>query len=62
MLHLIPRVVEFLGYDPLADSDGDASLGERIVWSRRARGIRQKDLARQLGVDPGTLAHWEYGK
>ena len=57
MLHLIPRVNEFLGYVPfLAAGSG---LGERIIQFRRTHGIRQDELASQLGVDPSTLARWE---
>ena len=59
-LHLIPKVIEFLGYTPF--SDGGSDLGERIVQLRRALGVRQDQLARQLGVDPSTLARWERGK
>lgn len=55
-LHLIPKVVEFLGYSPSAPAD---SLGARILATRRALGIQQEALARQLGVDPTTLGRWE---
>lgn len=58
-LHLIPKVIEFLGYLPFS-AEG-RGLGERIVWMRRAFGIRQDELARKLGVDPSTLARWEQG-
>lgn len=54
-LHLIPKVAEFLGYlPPTAES-----LGATIVATRRALGIQQEALARQLGVDPTTLGRWE---
>ena len=48
------KVIQFLGYVPLvADTE---KLGDKIVTLRRMLGIRQEDLARQLGVDPTTLA------
>ena len=51
------KVIQFLGYVPLvADTE---KLGDKIVTLRRMLGIRQEDLARQLGVDPTTLARWE---
>ena len=61
-LYLIPRVITFLGYDPVQDESESLSLGERVVRARHRLGMTQKDLARQLGVDPSTLAHWEYGR
>jgi DNA-binding transcriptional regulator YiaG len=62
MLHLIPRVIAFLGYDPSPERSESLSLGERVVRARQRTGMTQKDLARRLGVDPSTLAHWEYGR
>lgn len=59
-LDLFPRILHFLGYVP--EDIHNLSLGERIVATRRALGIRQEDLAQQLGVDPSTLARWERGK
>ena len=53
-LHLIPRIIEFLGNVPF--SGEGKSLGQHIVEMRRALGVRQEDLARQLSVDSSTLA------
>ena len=61
-LYLIPRIIAFLGYDPFEDDSDSLSLGQRVVRTRQRRGMTQKDLARQLRVDPGTLALWEYGR
>jgi len=55
----IPRIIRFLGYNPLVE---EGSLGKRLKQYRKVHGISQKDLARRLGVDPGTLAQWERGK
>ena len=53
-----PRVVAYLGYDPLSH---DKTLGASIVAARRRLGLSQKRLAEQLEVDPATLAKWETG-
>ena len=52
----MPKIVEFLGYNPLSEG---ATLAERLVNYRKARGLRQKDFARQLRIDPSTLASYE---
>jgi transcriptional regulator with XRE-family HTH domain len=60
--HRIPRInhmtgiVRFLGYIPLPEA---ATLAELIVNHRKALGITQEEFARELGVDPSTLARWE---
>jgi transcriptional regulator with XRE-family HTH domain len=59
-LHYIPRIIKFLGYVPF---DNQAkTLGEEIGHYRRLLGITQKELAKPLGIDPGTLARWERSK
>jgi transcriptional regulator with XRE-family HTH domain len=58
-LRFIPRIVRFLGSSPLDTSD--LPLGRQILTYRRLHGLRQENLARQLGVDPSTLASWEKG-
>jgi site-specific DNA recombinase len=52
-------VVRFLGYRPLAATD---DWGQRLVQSRRALGLSQKEAARRLGVVQCTLARWERGE
>ena len=54
----LPRIIDFLDYDPYPAS---RSLSERIASGRRRLGLPQKELARRLGVDEGTLAKWENG-
>jgi transcriptional regulator with XRE-family HTH domain len=56
-IHYLPKIIQFLGYIPFnikADS-----LGEQIKLYRRIRGILQKTLAKEIGIDPCTLARWE---
>lgn len=57
-IEFIPRIIDFIGCTPYA-SISEMSLGEKIRTSRKIRGISQKELARQLGFDPGTIAQWE---
>ena len=58
-LKQIPRVLEFLGYDPRPKDD---SIASQLTRARQARGLSQKELARILKVDPSTLSKWEQGK
>jgi hypothetical protein len=53
----MPAIVRFPG-DPLP---GSGLLGGE-GWSAAALGITQSDGAAHIGVDPGTLAHWERGE
>ncbi len=56
----MPKVIDFLGYVPFEKEL--ETLGEKIVCYRWLKGITQKELAGQLGVDPTTLARWEKGE
>jgi DNA-binding transcriptional regulator YiaG len=59
-LPFLPKIAAFLGYVPW---DGPPrSLGERIARARKWLGITQETLAREIGVDPATLARWEKGR
>ena len=58
-LVFIPMIIEFLGYVPYDTTCQD--LGKRIAAKRRMLGLRQKDLARLIGVDPTTVRAWEKG-
>ncbi|MDR3405038.1 MAG: helix-turn-helix transcriptional regulator [Chthoniobacter sp.] len=63
--HRTPRVnhmaevVEFLGFDPFQNGN---TMAHRLVNHRKALGITQKEFARQIGVNPSTLARWERGE
>jgi transcriptional regulator with XRE-family HTH domain len=59
-LYIIPKLIEFIGYSPLYISI--KGIGEQIKVYRKVLGITQKCLAKQLGIDPTTLAKWERGK
>jgi transcriptional regulator with XRE-family HTH domain len=56
-LRFIPRIAAFLGNGP--NGIQPTSLGERIKSYRYLKGITQKELARQVGIDPTTLSRLE---
>ena len=56
-LYLLPKIVKFLGYDPLESNA--TTLGKTIKQYRMQKGLSLRKLARELGIDPGTLARWE---
>ena len=55
----MPAIIRFLGYNPLPPSNTWAG---RLVGSRTALGLSQKQAAKQMGVDASTLARWERGE
>ncbi len=55
-VRFLPRIIRFLGYDPYPAAK---LLAEKLVAKRRQLGLSRKQLAKRLGVDEGTLAHWE---
>ena len=58
-LYLLPEIIKFLGYDPLQSNP--STLGERIKQYRIQKGVSLRKLAKELDVDPGSLATWENG-
>ncbi len=57
-IRFIPKIIAFLGCNPLPPSQ---TLGQRIRRCRRSLGFSIERLARQLKVDPNTLGAWEAG-
>jgi transcriptional regulator with XRE-family HTH domain len=55
----MPAVIRFLGYNPLPTPKG---WPDRLVQTRTAMGLTQREAARRIGVDAGTLARWERGE
>lgn len=54
----LPAIIQFLGYNPLPSA---RDWSGRLVRARTSLGLSQKEAARFLHVDPGTLARWERG-
>jgi transcriptional regulator with XRE-family HTH domain len=55
-IRYIPAILQFLGYNPFPPTK---TFAERLVTARKVLGLSQRKLALSLGVDPGTLQHWE---
>ena len=55
----MPAMIRFLDYNPLPAA---SALAERLIRQRTSMGLSQKESARQVGVDQGTLARWERGE
>ena len=55
-LRHLPEIIRFLGYDPLPPA---RTIAEQIIRHRKTFGLSREELARRLGVDPGTLWKWE---
>ena len=63
--HTVPRINHMAGVTRFLDCNPFPSAGtlaERLLNRRKASGITQKEFARQIGVDPSTLARWERGE
>jgi site-specific DNA recombinase len=58
-IRYMPAIIRFLGYNPLPAAN---TLAEQLVRRRTSLGLSQKQAAREVGVDPGTLARWERGE
>ena len=55
----IPPITSFLEYDPFS-LDGD-SLADELKRYCATHGLTQKELARQIGIDPATLSRIQKG-
>jgi transcriptional regulator with XRE-family HTH domain len=55
----MPAIIRFLGYNPLPPG---RTWAERLVNTRTALGLSQRESAQRMGVDPSTLAKWERGE
>ncbi len=40
----------------------EQDFGKKIAAKQRSLGLRQKDLAQAIGVDPDTIRSWEKGE
>ena len=57
LVRQVPPVITFLGYDPFT-FDGK-SLADELKRYRVTHGLTQKELAREIGIDPATLSRLE---
>jgi len=56
---LVPRIEAVIGPSPV---DPEAPIGERLRAYRRALGLKQRELADQIGVHQKSICAWERGR
>ena len=56
-LHLRPRIIEFLGYDPYPPIAETA--GQKMRAKRHGLGLSIKQMAQRMGVDEASWGNWE---
>src|ERR1043166_9367221 len=57
-INYLANVVKFLGFDPFPNGE---TLAQQLIKRRKVRGVTQKALARELGIDPSRLGRYERG-
>lgn len=55
----MPKVIEFLGYDPFPEPK---TLSEKLKRYRLIHGLTQRELAKRLRVSPDSIRGWERGE
>jgi len=55
----IPAIIKFLGYNPVPLPDSPC---QRLVFYRQVRGLSQRNLAKETGIDPKAIELAETGK
>jgi len=60
-IQYIPRIIEFLGYDPI-DVGQNEPIGQRLRKHRQRMGLSLKQTAMLLETDASNLQHWETGR
>jgi transcriptional regulator with XRE-family HTH domain len=55
----IPRVIKFLGYNPIPCPKG---LMDRLAWYKQVNGLPLEALGAVMGRDPEQLADWLSGR
>lgn len=58
-LRYIPRVIEFLGYNPIP-CPGD--ILEKLAWFKQVNGLTLEQLGAEMGRDPEQLSDWLNGR
>jgi transcriptional regulator with XRE-family HTH domain len=53
----VPKIVQFLGYDPFGPAP--LSFPARLKAARIGAGLTRRQLASQMGIHPETVAKWE---
>lgn len=59
-VHLLPKIIEFLGYVPFNSSG--STIVEKMVTYRKKHGLSQRKLAEFLKIDKTTIRDWEINR
>ena len=58
-VRMMPKVIEFLGYDPQPPA---TTFRELLLRTRRSLGLNQPEIAALLSVPESTFHDWERGR
>jgi len=58
-LRCMPKIIKFLGYNPIACPDG---IIERLAWYKLINGLSFDELGNEMRRDPEQLADWLAGR
>jgi len=58
-LRFIPRVINFLGYNPIPQPE---DLLKKLAWYKQVNGLSLERLRTEMGRDPEQLADWLSGR
>ncbi len=58
-LRYMPRVIEFLGYNPIPYP---VNIIERLRWYKHVNGLTLEQLGAEMGRDPKQLSDWLSGR
>jgi len=58
-IHVIPKIIEFLGYDP---KPLPSTLSGQIAYARRRLGYTQNELAKEICCVSFKIWEWESGR
>ena len=58
-LRFIPRVINFLGYNPIPQPE---DLLKKLAWYKQVNGLSLEQLGTEMGHDPEQLADWLIGR
>ena len=57
-LRFIPRVIAFLGYNPIPCPD---DIMEKLAWYKQVNGLTLEQLGAEMGRDPEQVGEWLSG-
>jgi len=58
-LKFIPKIIEFLGFDPFPEAEG---LIGRLQKFQKKNGLRADEVSKQIGISACLIPAWERGR